>query len=86
METPTNDAPKCPLSPALIALLQLSFDLHDTSTKTLALALTIAPSTVDTQFQRILEKLGVRSREWAVLEALEHGWISRGGNPSIRST
>ena len=73
---PTEPTDPCPLSAALLRLLQVSVEMNSTETAALAETLSISPHTVRTEFQRIRQKLGVHSRSEAVLTALHVGWIT----------
>ena len=76
METPTNDPLKCPLSPALITLLQTSLDIGSTSSRPLAAMLSISYHTVRTEFATILLLMKVRTRHAALMIAWRNGWIA----------
>ncbi len=65
----------CPLSPALLALLQACVDARCIRNKTLADRLCLSPDTVHTNFRRIAEALGTHDRFEAIYIAYEHGWI-----------
>lgn len=66
----------CPLTPALVRLLQSCVDLCTADTKTLARYLRVSPKTINTEFQRICSLLNVPSRTAALLTALSEGWIA----------
>ncbi|HET6385127.1 MAG TPA: LuxR C-terminal-related transcriptional regulator [Armatimonadota bacterium] len=66
----------CPLSPALLELLQAMVDHHTRETGALAEALNVSSHTVRTYFQRIFRTLGVHSRAEALLFAITHEWVA----------
>jgi len=65
----------CPLSPALVFLLQSCFDARSTHDKKLAEHLCLSPATVHTEFKLIAQRLDTHDRFEAILIALEKGWI-----------
>ncbi len=67
---------ECPLTPALLHLLQTSVDASTTNAKRLAQLLCRSPATIRTEFQRICEVMEVDSRPAAWLVGLRAGWIS----------
>lgn len=70
-----NCSESCPLSPALVELLQKAADLNTVNQQHLAEALNKSPSTIDTMFTRIRESLGVKSSTTALLISVRQGWI-----------
>jgi len=73
METTPKTA--CPLSPALVLLLQSCLDARTMHDKKLAERLFLSPETVHTEFKLIAKCLDTHDRFGAVLIALEKGWI-----------
>jgi DNA-binding NarL/FixJ family response regulator len=73
MNTDTNN----PLTPALCKLMETCLILKTTDAKTLANYLNRSPSTVRTQFQRILDCLNVNCRYAALKTAEDEGWLYR---------
>lgn len=73
---PQPVASPCPLTPALLELLQAAVLHGDTSDSLLAAALHRSPHTVKTEWKRVLAVLGVQSRSAALLVALRQGWVS----------
>jgi DNA-binding NarL/FixJ family response regulator len=73
---------QCPLTPALLQLLEACITLKTTETKPLAMHLNRAPATVRTEFQRILTALDVHCRYAALKIAEDQGWLlhERGNN------
>jgi DNA-binding NarL/FixJ family response regulator len=67
---------KNPLTPALCKLLEACLILKTTDAKTLAIYLNRSPATIRTEFQRILELIGVHSRYAALKTAEEQGWLN----------
>jgi len=65
----------CPLSCALVGLLQTCVDAKCIKNKTLADLLCLSPDTVHTNFRRIAEALGTHDRFEAIYIAYENGWI-----------
>jgi len=65
----------CPLTPALIELLQVSVTHATTKTSELAAFLCKSPATINKQFEQICALLNIHSRFSAVLTALKKGWI-----------
>jgi len=74
----------CPLTPALLTLLQTSVNLQSTQDRVLAEWLHLSPLTVKSNFKRIHEALGVHSRDAALLTCLENGWIRLRSNGNDR--
>ena len=66
----------CPLTPALVELLQTACDLNTVNQRRLADALVKSPRTIDTMFTRIREAMEVDSAPSAVFVALRRGWIA----------
>ena len=66
----------CPLSPALLRLLQAAADAGTTEAATLTDKLFVSKNTVRTAWQRILDTLDVHCRYAAVMVALQRGWIT----------
>lgn len=64
------------LSPALLRLMEACVVLKTTNAKTLAIHLQLSPSTVRTEFQRILAIMDVHCRYSALKSAEELGWVS----------
>lgn len=64
-----------PLTPALSKLVEASLALKTTEAKTLAKYLNRSPSTVRTEFQRILTIMDVHCRYAAIKTAEEKGWF-----------
>lgn len=71
-----NEKQACPLTPALLELLQASVSIRSVHSRALAARLFRSPNTIDTEFKRICEQLDVHSRTDAVLMALERGWVA----------
>lgn len=67
--------PACPLSPALVELLQACVDARCIRDKTLAERLCLSPQTVHTNFRRIADALATHDRFEAIIVAYEKGWI-----------
>ncbi len=65
----------CPLSPALVSLLQSCLDARSTHDKKLAERLCLSPETIHTEFKLIARCLNTHDRFEAVLLAWEKGWI-----------
>ena len=65
----------CPLSPALISLLQACVDARCIRNQTLADHLCQSADTVHTNFRRIAGVLGTHDRFEAICMAYENGWI-----------
>jgi len=65
------------LPPSFYTLLEASLEKRTTKTKILAQHLNRSPATVRTQYQRILEQLGVHCRYEALRIAEETGLIRR---------
>lgn len=70
----------CPLTPALVFLLQSCLDARSTHDKRLAERLCLSPETIHTEFKLIAQRLETHDRFEAVLLAWEKGWI---GLPSL---
>ena len=66
----------CPLTPALLELLQTACDLNTLNQRCLAAALCKSPSTIDTMLTRIRETLEVGSATTALLISVRRGWIT----------
>ena len=66
---------KCPLTPALLQLLQESVNLGTTDATVIAKILVKSPATVRTEFQQVCVLLNVHTRLAAILIALRHKWI-----------
>lgn len=64
-----------PLTPALCKLMEACLFLKTTDAKTLANYLNRSPSTVRTEFQRILESMNVHCRYAALKTAEDAGWL-----------
>ena len=71
-----NTESTCPLTPAMNRLMNACLALKTTDAKRLALHLNRSPSTVRTQFQRILENMNAHSRYEALKTAEEEGWLN----------
>lgn len=65
----------CPLTPALLRLLEACVILKTTNTQDLATHLYLSPATIRTEFQRILAVLNVHCRYAALIMAEEKGWL-----------
>gem|GEM_PF-550676 len=65
----------CPLSPALVLLLQACIDARCIRSQTLADHLCQSLDTVHTNFRRIADALGTHDRFEAICMAYENGWI-----------
>lgn len=76
----------CPLSPALVLLLQSCLDARSTHDKRLAEHLCLSPETVHTEFKLIAQRLDTHDRFEAVLIALERGWITLAFAPPPKFT
>lgn len=63
------------LTPALRKLMEACIILKTTNAKTLAAYLDRSPSTVRTEFQRILEIMDVHCRYSALKAAEDAGWL-----------
>lgn len=70
------DTEPCPLSSAMVELLQTAADHSTVRDMELAERLLVTPNAVHTQFCRICSRLGVRNRAAAVLVAVQHGWVT----------
>lgn len=64
-----------PLTPALCKLMKACLVLKTTNAKILATHLNRAPTTVRTEFQRILVIMDVHCRYAALKTAEEKGWL-----------
>ncbi len=64
-----------PLTPALCKLMEASLHLRTTDAKTLAIHLNRSPTTIRTEFQRILVLMNVHCRYAALKMAEEEGWL-----------
>ncbi len=69
----------CPLTPALLRLLEAAVVLGTTDAKVLAAHLFLSPCTVRTEFQRVLTALNVHCRYDAVKMARDNGWLKNWG-------
>lgn len=67
-----------PLTPALRKLMHTCRVLRTTEAKVLAIHLNKSPSTVRTEFQRIMTLMNVNCRYAALKTAEENGWIDEG--------
>ncbi|HXG23540.1 MAG TPA: hypothetical protein VNJ09_03210 [Chthonomonadales bacterium] len=65
----------CPLSSALLEILEACIRLNRLDTETLARTLHRSPHTIRTEFKRIFQALGVHSRHQAVMKAIENGLV-----------
>ena len=74
----------CPLSPALIDLLQACVDARCIKDKMLAERLCLSPQTVHTNFRRVAEALGTHDRFEAIYIAYENGWIRFAPPPPLK--
>ena len=79
-----NPKNTCPLSPALIDLLQACVDAGCTKDKTLAEHLCLSHQTVHTSFRRIADALGTHDRFEAIYIAYENGWIRFAPPPHVK--
>jgi len=70
-----NEDKKIPLTPALCKLLKACLILKTTDAKTLATHLNHSPTTIRTQFQRILVFMTVHCRYAALKAAEDKGWL-----------
>jgi hypothetical protein len=64
-----------PLTPALCKLIEACLNLKTTDAKTLAAHLNRSPTTIRTQFQRILAIMKVHSRYAALKTIEDKGWL-----------
>jgi hypothetical protein len=64
-----------PLTPALCKLMEASLTLKTTDAKTLATHLNRSPTTIRTEFQRILAIMKVHCRYAALRTAEDKGWL-----------
>ena len=64
-----------PLTPALCKLMEASLILKTTDAKTLAAHLNRSPTTIRTEFQRILAVMNVHCRYTAMKTAEDEGWL-----------
>jgi DNA-binding NarL/FixJ family response regulator len=64
-----------PLTPALRKLMEASLILKTTDAKTLATHLNRSPTTIRTEFQRILAIMNVHCRYAALKTAEDEGWL-----------
>ncbi len=64
-----------PLTPALCKLMEACLFLKTTNAKRLATHLNRAPTTIRTEFQRILVIMNVHCRYAALKTAEEKGWL-----------
>ncbi len=69
-------AQACPLTPALITLLEAAVLLRTTNNKSLSEYLSVSEEAVKSGFRRIGQLLDTHSRSEALLHALLSGWIS----------
>ena len=74
----------CPLSPALVLLLQACIDARCIRNQTLADHLCQSPDTVHTNFRRIADALGTHDRFEAICMAHENGWIRFAPPPPLK--
>jgi len=82
-DTKWNPNTACPLSPALVILLQSCVDVRSTHGKRLAEHLCLSPETVHTEFKLIAQHLDTHDRFEAILIALEKGWITFNSTPPL---
>ena len=75
-DTKPNTNHACPLSPALVLLLQSCLNSRSTCDKKLAERLFLSHETVHTEFRLIAQCLDTHDRFEAVMIALEKGWIT----------
>ena len=75
-DTKPNTNHACPLSPALVLLLQSCLNSRSTCDKKLAERLFLSPETIHTEFKLIAQRLDTHNRFEAILIALERGWIT----------
>jgi len=66
---------KIPLTPALCKLLEACLILKTTDAKSLATYLNRSPTTIRTEFQRILALMNVHCRYAALKAAEDKGWL-----------
>lgn len=71
------------LSPSFYTLLEASLEKKTTNTKILAQHLNRSPATVRTQYQRVMERLGVHCRYEALRVAEESGLIRKNKRISL---
>ena len=64
-----------PLTPALCKLMEACLTLKTTDAKTLATHLNRSPTTIRTEFQRILVIMNVHCRYAALKTAEDKGWL-----------
>lgn len=75
-ENKDSDIPDgCPLTPALLHLLQDAVTLGTTNNKELANARGCPEETIKSMFYRINTSLGTHSRPEAILKAISHKWV-----------
>jgi DNA-binding NarL/FixJ family response regulator len=72
-----NSQSNNPLTPAQWKLMKTCQQLKTTDAKTLANYMHRAPSTIRTQFQRIMTTMNVHSRYAALKTAEDKGWLFR---------
>lgn len=75
-----NNIP-CPLTPALLELLQVCVELESVNTEKLAEHLNLAPSSIASRFKRINVLMDAHSREEVLLKAIRLGWIQVRASP-----
>jgi hypothetical protein len=80
--TGTFTPARCPLKPALLALLRACVRLGTDDPVRLADALHLSPATVHTYYKRINQQLGTATRVEALLFAIREGWIVAPANAS----
>ncbi len=71
-----GSARPCPLTPALLEVLQACAHLCDVSTADIAARLYRSKNTIRTEFRRILKLVGVHSRTAALCLAFRQGWVT----------
>jgi DNA-binding NarL/FixJ family response regulator len=74
-EEQKQDSPPCPLSPALLRLLQDAVALGTTNNKQLANYRGCPEETIKSLFYRINVVLGTKSRSEAILQTISNNWI-----------
>jgi DNA-binding NarL/FixJ family response regulator len=73
---PAEKAARCPLSPALLQLLQVCVSKRCCHDQALADYLHVSPHTIHTEFKLISRLLQTHDRFASVLVALQYGWIT----------
>jgi len=71
-----NPDDPCPLTPALLALLQAAIDHETTDSEHLAEILCSTPKAIGTKWERAIATLGVHNRGGAIARVLRHGWVT----------